>query len=141
MYLLTLLDTNFVLAYYRKMSENVYMKDALQIAMKVGNVKTALNTNVEVLDLNEQSQEAQRQHAMVLQQYEAQKRARSIVVPTSVDEVKQKLRELGKPVTLFGEDNADRRERLKETIANLQLGEEELSKLQVPPSSIVYHLI
>jgi len=45
--------------------------------------------------------------------------------------VKQRLRELNHPVTLFGENHADRRERLREVIARLELSEDELNKTQV----------
>lgn len=83
------------------------------------------------LDLNEDSKEEQLRHAEVLRKFEAQKRARSINVPTSVEEIKLRLRELGHPVTIFGEGHADRRERLREVIAHLELGQEELTKLQV----------
>lgn len=106
-------------------------KDAIALAVKAGNVNLASSGKFEVLDLNEESVEAQRKHALVLQQFETQKRARSIIVPTDINEVKQRLRELGKPVTLFGESHQDRRDRLKETIAALELGEEEFNKLQV----------
>ena len=37
-------------------------------------------------------------------QIEAERRARRMVVPTDAEQVKQRLRELGHPVTLFGED-------------------------------------
>jgi hypothetical protein len=36
-------------------------------------------------------------------QYEAQQRARSVIVPTAIEDVKAQLRALGHPVTLFGE--------------------------------------
>ena len=85
----------------------------------------------EYMDLNEDSKQEQLRHAELLRRYEAQKRARSIVVPTAVPEVKAKLRELGKPITLFGENPADRRERLREIIASLELDQEQLIKLQV----------
>jgi U4/U6 small nuclear ribonucleoprotein PRP4 len=106
-------------------------KDAIALAVKAGNVNLASSGKFEVLDLNEESLDAQRKHALVLQQFETQKRARSIIVPTDINEVKQRLRELGKPVTLFGEGHQDRRDRLKDNIAALELGEEEFNKLQV----------
>lgn len=106
-------------------------KEAITIGIKAGNVNISNNSNVEILDLNEESQQAQLHHAETLRKFESQKRARLISVPTSIDEVKQKLRELGSPVTLFGEDAYDRRERLKEVIATLEIGEEDLHKLQV----------
>jgi aspartate/methionine/tyrosine aminotransferase len=82
-------------------------------------------------------------HAEALRKLEARSRARAIVVPTAVDDVKARLRELGHPVTLFGENHVDRRERLREAIASLELNDEELAKIQelinqgatAPPSS------
>lgn len=81
-------------------------------------------------ELNEDSKAEQLRHAEILRKYEAQKRARSINVPTAIEEVKARLREMGQPITLYGEGPADRRERLKDVIAQLELGEEELQKLQ-----------
>ncbi len=83
------------------------------------------------LDLNDDSKQEQLRHAEVLKQFEAQKRARTIVVPTAIEDVKARLRQLGHPVTLFAEGHVDRRERLREVIAKLELNEEELNTLQV----------
>jgi U4/U6 small nuclear ribonucleoprotein PRP4 len=85
----------------------------------------------EYLELNEESRIEQERHAEVLRTFETQRRARSIIVPTSIEEVKNKLRELGHPITLFGEDAADRRERLREVIAGLELDEEASKHMQV----------
>jgi U4/U6 small nuclear ribonucleoprotein PRP4 len=106
-------------------------KDAISAAIRSGNVNIASNMQVEVMELSGESQEAQLKHAETLRKYEMQQRARGIIVPTSADDVKAKLRELRQPITLFGEGNADRRERLREVIARLELGQEELSKIQV----------
>lgn len=84
----------------------------------------------EYLDLNDDSKEEQLRHAEVLRKFEAHKRARSVNVPTAIPEIKFRLRELGHPITLFGEDHADRRERLREVIARLELDQEQLEKLQ-----------
>lgn len=81
-------------------------------------------------DLNDDSKEEQLRHAEVLRKFEAHRRARSINVPTAIPEIKLQLRELGHPITLFGEDHADRRERLREVIARLELDQEQLDKLQ-----------
>jgi len=105
-------------------------KDAIALAVKSGNVNIAGSIHMEVLDLSASSREAQLQHAETLRRFEAQQRARSIVVPTDIGEVKQKLRELGHPITLFGEGPADRRERLKEAIAALELTSDDLSRVQ-----------
>eukprot|EP01034_Spumella_vulgaris_P029967 gene29967-37107_t len=88
-------------------------------------------------DLNEDSKQEQLRHAEVLRKHEATQRARKINVPTAIDEVKQKLRELGHPVTLFAEGHADRRDRLREVIAHLELSEEEFQKLQ----ALIKHMI
>ena len=104
---------------------------AISAAKRSGNVNVGSNIQVEVMDLSEESREAQIKHAEALHSFEAKQRARSIVIPTAIDDVKAKLRELGHPVTLFGEGHADRRERLREVIAKIELKGEELTHLQV----------
>lgn len=110
-------------------------KDAIELGIRAGNINIAGRSRVEMMDLNQESLEAQIQHADTIRKFETQKRARSIVVPTSVEDVKQKLRELGQPITLFGEGPGDRRERLKEVIASFELEGESLKKLQVSRNS------
>jgi U4/U6 small nuclear ribonucleoprotein PRP4 len=67
------------------------------------------------------------------EQFRRQKLARSVPIPTSDSEVKKKLRELGRPICLFGEKALDRRERLKKEVYEIviSLGEipEILTKL------------
>ncbi len=87
-------------------------------------------------DLSAESRLEQARHAEVMRQYEIKKRARSINVPTAPDDVKRALREFGQPVTLFGEDHADRRERLREVIAGMQISGEETAKVQVIQTSV-----
>ena len=48
----------------------------------------------------------------LLDELERKKRARAVAVPTDDGRVKKRLRELGEPITLFGERAADRRARL-----------------------------
>jgi U4/U6 small nuclear ribonucleoprotein PRP4 len=86
---------------------------------------------IEYLDLSAESLAEQARHADALRKLEAQQRARSIIVPTDQGEIKRRLRELGHPVTLFGEGPADRRERLRDVIAALELNEEDLAHVQV----------
>jgi hypothetical protein len=112
-------------------SSSLLGNEAINAAIKSGNINIAGAMNVEVMELSNDSKEAQIKHAELLRKYESEKRARTIVVPTAIEDVKAKLRELGRPVTLFGEAHADRRERLREVIASLELGEEEISKIQV----------
>jgi U4/U6 small nuclear ribonucleoprotein PRP4 len=52
----------------------------------------------------------------VAKQYKLKKLSRSVPIPTNDNDVKIRLRELGKPIILFGEKNSDRRERLKKEV-------------------------
>lgn len=90
----------------------------------------SLCTASEVMELSEASLQSQQKHAELLRrvrviamielacnlltffracfllwfcQYEAQQRARSVIVPTAIEDVKAQLRALGHPITLFGE--------------------------------------
>ncbi|EGS18868.1 uncharacterized protein CTHT_0054790 [Thermochaetoides thermophila DSM 1495] len=60
----------------------------------------------------------------LLSQFERKRLAASIAVPTKDEQVRAKLRELGEPITLFGEGPADRRDRLRELLT------EQLQKAQ-----------
>ncbi|KAF3360334.1 hypothetical protein VdG1_01294 [Verticillium dahliae VDG1] len=53
----------------------------------------------------------------VMAQFERKRFAASIAVPTDDGRVRAKLRELGEPVTLFGEGPAERRDRLRQLLA------------------------
>lgn len=53
--------------------------------------------------IGEAGQADRLRHEMLLKQLEAKKRARNIPVPTNDNEVKRRLRELRKPITVFGE--------------------------------------
>ncbi|KAI1760496.1 WD40 repeat-like protein [Hypoxylon sp. FL1150] len=52
----------------------------------------------------------------ILSQFERKRRAATMVVPTDDGRVRARLRELGEPITLFGEGPADRRDRLRELL-------------------------
>lgn len=52
----------------------------------------------------------------ILSQFSRRRRAAAIAVPTDDGRVKARLRELGEPITLFGEGPGDRRERLREIL-------------------------
>jgi U4/U6 small nuclear ribonucleoprotein PRP4 len=52
----------------------------------------------------------------ILSQFDRKKRARAIAVPTDDTRVRARLREIGEPVTLFGEGLGDRRDRLRELL-------------------------
>ena len=54
----------------------------------------------------------------ILAQFERKRRVAETIVPTDDGRVRAKLRELGEPITLFGEDAADRRARLRELLTS-----------------------
>jgi len=80
-------------------------------------VKTADNT--ETMELSESSKESKKKQDELLAHVEAMRRARTITVPTNDTMVQIKLRELGHPITLFGEQAPGRRERLRAVLARL----------------------
>ncbi|KAI1073500.1 WD40 repeat-like protein [Whalleya microplaca] len=52
----------------------------------------------------------------ILSQFERKRLAATIAVPTDDGRVRARLREMGEPITLFGEGPADRRDRLRELL-------------------------
>lgn len=58
----------------------------------------------------------------IISQMERKKKAAAIIVPTDDGRVRARLRELGEPITLFGEGPADRRDRLRELLYHIQEG-------------------
>ncbi|CAJ2512944.1 Uu.00g010630.m01.CDS01 [Anthostomella pinea] len=59
----------------------------------------------------------------ILGQFERKRMAANIAVPTDDGRVRAKLRELGEPITLFGEGPGDRRDRLRGLLLNIQTGQ------------------
>ncbi|CEQ40267.1 SPOSA6832_01870, partial [Sporobolomyces salmonicolor] len=59
--------------------------------------------------------------AKILSELDRKKLARKIALPTNDGEVRARLRELGEPITLFGEGPADRRDRLRDILAKARL--------------------
>ncbi|RHZ61165.1 putative pre-mRNA splicing factor [Aspergillus thermomutatus] len=55
----------------------------------------------------------------ILSQFERKRRAAAMAVPTDDNRVRARLRELGEPITLFGEGPVDRRDRLRELLTDL----------------------
>jgi hypothetical protein len=56
-------------------SKTLYGKDAIDAAIKKGNINIAGTMQMEVLDLNEESKESQLLHAENLRKFETKKRA------------------------------------------------------------------
>lgn len=100
-------------------------KSALEKAKKAGHINVAGSSKVEVLSLTASSRQESEANRAKMRNFEINKRARSTHVPTSVIEVKGMLRGYHEPVTLFGETDFDRRERLKVTIATLEIDKEQ----------------
>lgn len=69
---------------------------------------------------------ARQETQALLEELERKKRARAIAVPTDDGRVKKRLRELGQPITLFGERAADRRQRLIQLLS--RTGEVEVTQ-------------
>ncbi|KAI9044569.1 putative pre-mRNA splicing factor [Aspergillus affinis] len=55
----------------------------------------------------------------ILSQFERKRKAAAMAVPTDDTRVRARLREIGEPITLFGEGPADRRDRLRELLTDL----------------------
>jgi len=87
------------------------------------------------LALTEESQASHRVHAALVQAIEHKRHARSIHVPTVDADVKAKLRGLGHPICLFGEFAHNRRDRLREILANMDATELEALKKDQDESS------
>ena len=69
-------------------------------------------------------------------QVEAERLARTVIVPTDPAEVISVLRSMGHPITLFGERVGDRRERLRLLLAQREIdGEAPLSSFSTGPAS------
>ncbi|TEB36569.1 U4/U6 snRNP-specific spliceosomal protein [Coprinellus micaceus] len=58
------------------------------------------------------SERARLENQVILDELERKKKAKALAVPTDDTKVKARLREIGEPITLFGERAADRRDRL-----------------------------
>jgi len=110
---------------------------SIQAAFAAGNINISTNERTEIVELSESSREAQDRHAKLLERVEAEKRARNLIVPTGINEIKHTLRAYGQPVTLFGENPAARRERLREFLARKEITQEEADKVYAKAMAVV----
>lgn len=69
---------------------------------------------IQSIDTDEISKD---KHQVLIDQLERKKIANQVTVPTDDTKVRNWLRQLFEPITLFGEGNLERRQRLKELIA------------------------
>ncbi|KAG4096781.1 WD40 repeat-like protein [Neocallimastix lanati (nom. inval.)] len=81
-------------------------------------------------EYDESTKIAKAEQQAILDEFERKKKARNIAVPTDDKKVRLRLRELGEPITLFGEGPAERRDRLREHLSRLSGEEIEMEKEQ-----------
>eukprot|EP00958_Prasinococcus_capsulatus_P009968 scaffold966_cov415-Prasinococcus_capsulatus_cf.AAC.31 len=90
--------------------------------MAAGNIQVSSG---ETIGLSEAARRDIDAHNDRMMQIDERRRVREIAVPVLVEEVKFALRELGVPITLFGEDPQARRERLQKILVTRQHDEEQ----------------
>uniref|UniRef100_A0A7S3DHD5 Pre-mRNA processing factor 4 (PRP4)-like domain-containing protein n=1 Tax=Palpitomonas bilix TaxID=652834 RepID=A0A7S3DHD5_9EUKA len=88
----------------------------------------------EFMPLTDSSGVSQQKHEALMTQLDAQKKAKTLQIPTEDKEVKYKLRAIGEPVCLFGEGPAERRDRLRFFLSNLD--EKEAIKVLTAKASV-----
>ena len=70
----------------------------------------------------------------ILSQFERKRRAAALAVPTDDARLRKKLREMGEPMTIFGEDASDRRDRLRQLMLD-QVEDEEVDEDEEMPDA------
>jgi U4/U6 small nuclear ribonucleoprotein PRP4 len=91
--------------------------DAIKAGKAAGNINITEGGSYDIAEVDPSEGQAE-----LLAVLEKKKKARQIQVSTDDSEVKANLRQLGEPICLFGEGPADRRDRLKRTLAELGSG-------------------
>ncbi|KAH0836727.1 WD40-repeat-containing domain protein [Lanmaoa asiatica] len=81
------------------------------------------------------SDRARMENKVILDELERKKKARSMAVPTDDNRVKARLREIGEPITLFGERAADRRDRLIYVLSQINAARGEELQMEEEESS------
>ncbi|CAI9101816.1 OLC1v1039233C1 [Oldenlandia corymbosa var. corymbosa] len=79
-------------------------------------------------EFSEEIRVAREKHEKAVQDHIMKRRAAALAVPTNDSSVRARLRRLGEPVTLFGDREMERRERLRELMVKLD-SEGQLEKL------------
>ena len=74
------------------------------------------------LIVDKTQEKAQAEHMNLLAHFDEQKRKRELALPTTDKGVKQKLRSMGQPICMFGEEARDRRERLRDLMVQMEQG-------------------
>ena len=78
------------------------VSDVVRAGMAAGNINIS-SLSADTFALSAGSQAAKAAQELALREQEIARKARSVVVPTNDNLVRKKLRELGEPITLFGE--------------------------------------
>jgi U4/U6 small nuclear ribonucleoprotein PRP4 len=73
--------------------------------------------------------EEEKEREEVAEMFKRKQIAKTIIIPISDPEVKQKLREFEKPICLFGEKQVDRRERLRKEIEDIVIEKGEIPEI------------
>ncbi|GMH40875.1 hypothetical protein BSKO_08779 [Bryopsis sp. KO-2023] len=109
--------------------------------------RTDMADPLETLQLPQTSRVAKERQEQILKDFEMRRKIQSTVVPTDSAQVKQVLRNLGEPITLFGEREMERRERLKRIVAERDVplsaahgesGQEMLIEVQKDQKEVFY---
>jgi len=95
-----------------------------------GNI-SVLGPNAETMKLSDASRAARERQAEVVNRFEERRRMAEVVVPVKNSDVRALLRKMEQPVTLFGEMEMDRRDRLRRLLAGMDEGQREAVTGQV----------
>ena len=93
--------------------------DALGEGMLKGNIHVAGREEEDRFALSAGSEATRERQEALLKEFENRRRQRAISVTTDDKEVRRQLREMGEPMTLFGEREMERRDRLRRHLADL----------------------
>ena len=85
----------------------------------------------ETMKLSDASRAARERQAEVVNRFEERRRMAEVVVPVKNSDVRALLRKMEQPVTLFGEMEMDRRDRLRRLLAGMDEGQREAVTGQV----------
>ncbi|KAL0035002.1 hypothetical protein WJX79_005530 [Trebouxia sp. C0005] len=97
---------------------NVSDLDSVAVGVAAGNIHLQ-SANAATLALPEGSREARDQQERLLEAVEERRALRETTVPTSDADVRAALRAIKEPVTLFGEQQMERRARLRKIMATM----------------------
>lgn len=95
------------------------VSDSDSDADEAGSTRGATGSSAEY-EISEESRLARERQEKAVQDLLTKRRSAAIAVPTNDLSVRTRLRRLGEPVTLFGEREMERRERLRGLMGNLQ---------------------